>query len=195
MSDEFEKTSSNGKYWIFEHQVGAFDTIDPHSASDKEIAELVASQFAYSEHYTLKIYNYEDGTGSYPHSLVRLSSDHLDPDKPTKEAWQQAASFKYVYGSQHTNSKSVDVNAWIVDTLLAGFGIAQMLEQGKARELVTGITYNSLQEARREFAFRQAEHWRELVKDATDAGETIPIYGKKSENPADDAAGLEDETP
>jgi hypothetical protein len=168
--DGFSKPSPNKNFWNFAHEPNDWDKFDPTTASDKEVAEMVAGHFASSQFY-LERHLRED---SMPlvHSLVRTSPDRYC--QPTKEAWEKPRSSKA--------PGCGDERKWIIETLLAGFGVAQLVELPEDDyEITINWHYASLQDAREQFARRQADKWRELVAEHIAAGQVIPNYIRKSD--------------
>ena len=52
--DSFSKPSPNKNFWNFADEPNDWDKFDPTTASDKEVAEMVANHFASSEFYLEK---------------------------------------------------------------------------------------------------------------------------------------------
>jgi hypothetical protein len=181
--------SKNGRYWKLEWPTSLFDTIDPTTASDREIAEFVADHFVMSQFYTEK--HWQDDYMPFVHSLVRTGPNHYRT--PTREVCNKPETSKrpkyggpgsdYDQWQKDSARHKKQERAWVVDMLLAGFGIAQLVcypEQDY--EPTINLHYESLQDARRSIESRQAAEWRDYVKDATAAGDPIYHYG---EIPAD----------
>ena len=107
----------------------------------------------------------------FVHSLARTGPNHYRTDKPPREVCNKPATSKRPKyggpGSDHNQWQKDSARhkkqerAWVVDMLLAGFGIAQLVcHPEQDYEPTINLHYKSLQDARRSIEGRQAAEWR-----------------------------------
>jgi hypothetical protein len=169
------------KFHSYDNPVQADYLLDPNTATDQEIAAWARDELIMTMRYCEEI---DDDT---LHSFVRMAPHWHTRARGRLRREGFARQSHQVPPKEWTREWYDTLLAWIVDTLLDGFGIALLVNTKHG--LVIAYDIRDLDDAREALAGEQADYFRNYAGACKAAGKKITIYHR--EQPAaevDDAA-------